>query len=316
MPELRDSVKDLDLIIPVYLDVEALLDVFASLEGGFTAATSEVVRDAVSESKERSFGAEFGARALTFLRLGGEAEVKGAKKKEKEQEVFLERYNTYGSLFYTLRSRLYQEGLIERSHSNINNLAELKTSDFVELRGIFRPDPLIELITKFQGLMDVLTPAMKRDVKDKTKGSSKRPQRPKPQQNAAAEIAGLNMIGEFFESTEENMEKGGTRTFLVDLDDGSGYNVVTPLLKHYARDSTMTQLAYRDFRLLGKVLNNVQDGGIDLWKGTALSALSDELVDGLLVAFGQVQQSGFKFGSVQRYVEAPALEVLPIAVYI
>jgi hypothetical protein len=103
---------------------------------------------------------------------------------------------------------------------------------------------------------------------------------------------------------------------LVDLDDGSGYNVVTPLLKHYARDSTMTQLAYRDFRLLGKVLNNVQDGGIDLWKGTALSALSDELVDGLLVAFGQVQQSGFKFGSVQRYVEAPALEVLPIAVYI
>lgn len=109
MAELKESVKELDLIIPVYLDVEALLDVFASLEGGFTAATSEVVRDAVSESKERSFGAEFSARALTFLRLGGGAEVKGAKKKEKEQEVFLERYNTYGSLFYTLRSRLLKK---------------------------------------------------------------------------------------------------------------------------------------------------------------------------------------------------------------
>jgi hypothetical protein len=63
----------------------------------------------VSESKERSFGAEFSARALTFLRLGGGAEVKGAKKKEEEQEVFLERYNTYGSLFYTLRSRLLKK---------------------------------------------------------------------------------------------------------------------------------------------------------------------------------------------------------------
>jgi hypothetical protein len=206
--------------------------------------------------------------------------------------------------------------LIERSNTNINNLADLKTSDFVELRGVFRPDPLIELITKFQGLMDVLSPAMKADVQDKTKRSSKRPQRSKPQENAAAGIVGLNMIAEFFESTEENMEKGGTRTFLVDLGDGSGCNVVTPLLKHYARDSTMTQLAYRDFRLLGKVLSNVQDGGIDLWKGTALSALSDEMVDQLLVAFDQVEKSGFKFGSVQRYVKAPVLEVLPNAVYI
>jgi hypothetical protein len=317
MPESKESMmKDLDLIIPVYVDVDALLDVFASLEGGFTAATSEVVRDAVSESKERSFGAEFGARALTFLRLGGDVKVKGAKQEDKEVEVFLERYNTYGSLFYTLRSRLYEEGLVERSSTNPKNLVDLKTSDFVELRGVFRPDPLIELITKFQGLMDVLSPAIKAGAQDAKRRSSKGSRRPNPQENAAAGMADLGMMAEFFKSTEKNMEKGGTRTFLVDIGDGSDYSVVTPLLKHYARDSTMTQLAYRDFRLLGKVLNNVQDGGIDLWKGTALSALSDEMVNLLLGAFDQVEKSGFKFGAVQRDIEAPALEVLPIAVYI
>ena len=113
MAELKESVKELDLIIPVYLDVEALLDVFASLEGGFTAATSEVVRDAVSESKERSFGAEFSARALTFLRLGGGAEVKGAKKKEKEQE------NRHGRTRRTtqvsLRGNRYAQGARPRA---------------------------------------------------------------------------------------------------------------------------------------------------------------------------------------------------------
>jgi hypothetical protein len=316
MPESKESIKDLDLIIPVYIDVDALLDVFASLEGGFTAATSEVVRDAVSESKERSFGAEFGARALTFLRLGGKADVKDATQKEKEEEVFLERYNTYGSLFYTLRSRLYDEGLVERLKTNITNLTDLKTSDFVELRGVFRPDPLIELITKFQGLMDVLSPAMKAGAQDTKKHSSKGSKRPNPQANATAGIGQLSVIADFFKSTEANMEKGGTRTFLVDIGDSSGYSVVTPLLKHYARDSTMTQLAYRDFRLLGKVLNNVQDGGIDLWKGTALSALPDEGVNQLLSSFSQVEESGFKFGSVQRSIDAPVLEVLPIAVYI
>lgn len=316
MPESKQSVKDLDLIIPVYLDVDALLDVFASLEGGFTAATSEVVRDSVSESKERSFGAEFGARALTFLRLGGKVDQKGGTRKGKEEEVFLERYNTYGSLFYTLRSRLYEEGLIERPSDDIIHFKELKTSDFVELRGVFRPDPLIELITQFQGLLEVLSPALKTDAQDKKKRPSKGHAAPKPQENGAAAIAGLQMVAEFFKSTEDNMEKGGTRTFLVDLGEESGYNVTTPLLKHYARDGTMTQLAYRDFRLLGKVLNNVQDGTIDLWKGTALSLLSDEMVKQLLGAFDQVQESGFKFGTVQRYIEAPALEVLPVAVYI
>jgi hypothetical protein len=308
MAKSPENVKDPDLIIPVYLDVDALLDIFASLEGGFSTATSEVVRDAVSESKERSIGAEFGARALTFLQLGAKADVKGSEEKEKEQEVSLERYNTYGSLFYTLRSRLYEEGLLEKS-----DLVDLKKSDFVELRGVFRPNPLIEFITKFEGLMDVMSPVIKTEQEKKKRGG----QRPQPQkESVAGGIAELAMIGDFFKSTAANIETGGTRTFLVDLDDGSGYNVVTPLLKRYARDSTITQFAYKDFWLLGKVLNNVQQKGVDLWEGTALSALSDEMVNQILSAFDQVQASGFRFGSIRRYVEAPALEVLPIAVYV
>jgi hypothetical protein len=344
--------QDYDLIVPLYLDTSALLDIFASLEDGFSLAKTETVRDSTGSAKTGEAFVESGARFLTFLKLGAGVSKQKTDESKKDVESSLERFNTYGSLLYTLRSRLKNEGLMKTAIGG-SGWKNLEASDFVEIRGIFRPDPLMESIVNFDRLMELALPIlniqaekkiddMDSEIKNNIQALEKEmAEQPKPQKQVAklrieeyrkqqtqylddlrnSTTNNLKMIESMrnlFKNISKDLEHGGVRTFLMKPIKETDYTVVISFLKEYSRDITMTELAHKDLRLFGKVLRNVgsQEDDVDLLQGTGLGIMGDEILNSLFSAFKEMGQAGFEIPEITRYVKSPVLQVLPIAVYI
>ena len=153
-----------DLIIPFYLDTNALLDILASLEGGFSTAEDVNIRDSTADASKRSLGAEIGARFVTLLKFGVEGQIDQSKTVESEIERSLTRYNTYGSLLHKLRSQLFEKGLVRTlldEHTETSDLwSKILPSEFIEIIGIFQPVPLIDAIANIDQLMELILPAI------------------------------------------------------------------------------------------------------------------------------------------------------------
>ena len=105
---------------------------------------------------------------------------------------------------------------------------------------------------------------------------------------------------------------------VVETTDGSGYRVVTSIFVEYLRDSTMTELAYREFRLLGKVVRHLPSSSesIDLLRGTALGGVAEATLGELLQGFKEAQMAGLNLPAIETRIDGPALEVLPIAIFV
>src|SRR5215203_654123 len=101
---MRNNMND-NLIVPVYIDTNALLDLLASIEGGFSLVEKVTSRTSTSSEKDRSAQAEAGTEfgipnvlSLLKIKLGGTLSAKRSEEAGEEREI--ERYHTYGSLLH------------------------------------------------------------------------------------------------------------------------------------------------------------------------------------------------------------------------
>jgi hypothetical protein len=115
------------------------------------------------------------------------------------------------------------------------------------------------------------------------------------------------------------VQSDGARLFVIELADGSGGSVVARLFTEYARDSSFAELAHGDFKLLGKVVRNLADpseSGIDLLQGTGMGGMGEEILEELLSGFRDAASVGLNLPDIATTVDAPALQVVPIGVYV
>lgn len=95
--------KGTDIIVPIYLDTNTLLDLLASIEDGFSVAQKVTTQSQGAESTELSGSGEFGiAAVLSLFRLDLKGAASKSKSKESAEEHQTERYHTYGSLLNKL----------------------------------------------------------------------------------------------------------------------------------------------------------------------------------------------------------------------
>ncbi len=161
MPDLPSSEVE-DLLIPIYIDTNTLLDLLASLEGGFSLVEKISSRTGMTRevTAKGEVGTEFGipnVLSLLKIRLGGALGTAG--KREEGGEISAERYHTYGSLLYRLRRTLYSAGGIKFYDGSQESWDALRAADFIELAGVLRPNPLADSLALFDrllGLMEVL----------------------------------------------------------------------------------------------------------------------------------------------------------------
>ena len=127
-----------DLVYPIYIDTNVLLDLLASLEGGFSVVEKVTTRAATTKDSESSanagVGTEFGIpNVLNLLKVNVGGSVRRQAGQSSSQELERERYHTYGSLLYRLRLSLVEQDLIRQFDGTPESWDEIQPSDFVEL---------------------------------------------------------------------------------------------------------------------------------------------------------------------------------------
>jgi hypothetical protein len=305
-----------NLIVPIYVDTNALLDLLASIEGGFSLVEKVTSRTSTSSEKDKSAlveaGTEFGipnVLSLLKIKLGGSLSAKKGEEAGEERES--ERYHTYGSLLHRLRSYLEAEKLVKVLDSKDDVWASIEASNFVEIKGIVRPNPLADSFGRIDRLIGIVQLVSGLDTGSSDQHTGGKGGKKSSDKNQ------MTQIRQFIKGILADIEKENIRTFVIDMQSSKGGSAVVLLYTNYLRDQTMTEIEHKEYRLLGKVVRKIEEDSeetIDLLRGTGLGGIGKDTLDTLLVSFNQLE--GMNLPEVKTEVRGPALEIVPIAIFV
>jgi hypothetical protein len=298
------------LLVPVYIDTNALLDLLASIESGFTLVekitTMRSEEKSVAKGISADVGTEFGIpNVLSILKLGLRGSADVTKGEGSDERVEAQRYHTYGSLLHRLRLFLSREGLL-KPFSTDQDWQSISPSDFVEFHGLIRPNPLtdsLQRLDRLLGIIQILGP-------DAFTGSTTQ-SKPK---SAAKQ---MKQIRDFFAGVLNDIEGENVRKFVVEVSTFKECKAVALLFLDYLRDKTMAEIAFKEYKILGKIVRKIEpssEESIDLLSGTGLGGIGRDSLSKLLGGLGDLE--GMDLPPVVTEIAGPSLEVVPIAVFI
>jgi hypothetical protein len=304
------------LIVPVYVDTNALLDLLASIEGGFSLVEKVTSRTSAISEKDKSAlmeaGTEFGipnVLSLLKIKLGGSLSTKKEEEAGVERET--ERYHTYGSLLHRLRSYLESQKIIKVIDAKDEIWGRIEASNFVEIRGIVRPNPLADTFSRIDRLLGIFQLVSGFNVGASNQQTNIKGSKKTNDKNQ------MTQISHFIKGILADIEKENIRTFVIDMQSPQGRSAVVLLFTNYLRDQTMTEISHKEFRILGKVVRIIAEDSeesIDLLRGTGLGGIGKNTLDTLMVSINQLE--GMNLPEVKTEIRGPALEIVPIAIYV
>jgi len=316
-----------DFILPIYIDTNALLDLLASIEGGFSVVEKITTQSSETRSTNRGVradaGTEFGIpNVLSMLKVNLGYSSDWKKGREDGQVAETEKYHTYGSLFFRLREFLDANELIKRVDDS-ESWSNVRPTDFVEISGVFRPNPLansLEIIDKLIGIIQLVDTdtftSNTGTARKRTPEEKKRAQEAK--RKAQAQFKQMEEIRKFLKGISSDIQSENIRVFVVESNSSTlEFRSVVLLYLNYLRDPTMTEISYKEYHLLGKVVRKIEEDSsdtVDLLLGTGLGGIGKSTLQELFGAFAQMP--GMNLPEIETEIAGPALEVVPIAIYV
>ncbi len=305
-----------DLVIPTYIDTNSLLDLLATIADGFSIVEKYSSKESsVSDTSihgELSGGTEFGIpNILNLLKLSTKFSGSAQKEQEKVLERESERYYTYGALLHKLRKEISSQ--VKRIDAK-SDWDQLRSGDFIEIQGFFQPNPLVHSLNTLNKLIDMmklLTNISQISQKEK-KG-----QKQSANKELRKQRQDMENIQKFFGELLKDMNSESVRTFIVNIEQPFPFQAVVLLYLEYLRDKTMSEIIFKEYRMLGKVVRKVDsedDSPIDLLMGYALRGFNDEILEQFLDVFSNTPE--LNLPKVKTKIPAPALEIVPIAIYV
>lgn len=318
-----------NLVIPIYLDTNALLDLLASIEGGFSIV--EKVTTVTSNSKntdknvKADTGTEFGIpNVLNMLKIniGYNSNWKNSEDSSRGSEQ--ERYHTYGSLFHRLRDYLDQNELIKYPSQDELMWDDIAASDFVEIHGRFRPNPLVDSFQVLDRLINIFQVMAEPSINSSSSQTKKQASQNRNKQITTTNLFSINqeavhqmdLFKKIIKGLIDDVQINNVLSFITEMTDIPNYKAVTLLYKDYLRDQTMKEINHKEYRILGKVIRKINnnDEPINLLIGTGLGSFEKEIIDDFVVSLNQIPK--INIPEIQTHIYGPALEIVPIAIYI
>jgi len=222
-----------------------------------------------------------------------------------------ERYHTYRSLLHRLRSYLEAEKLIIKLDGQDDVWQLIKPSSFVEIRRIIRPNPLADSFSRIDRLFGIFQLVSAKNISSPSQQSGEKGGKPNADKNQ------ISQMRQFIKGILTDIEREKIRTFVIEMPSPEGATAVTLLYTNYLRDQTMTEIAHKELRVLGKVVRKIENDSeetIDLLRGTGLGGIGKSALDNLLTSFNQMEDMNLPLVKVD--VQGPALDVIPIAVFV
>ena len=289
------------MIVPVYLNQRVVFDLLAMLEGGVSHVTRIGTLDETRDATQGRFGAEYGlTKALAALFSIG---VKGELSREGGSESAVsrdeDRIHTPASLFYQLRNRLHESGILKRIDAGYAPTAR----DLVEFDASLVRNPFIQTMDSFMSLMDMA--AVFADEPAGTKTAQKSAKRDNEKT--------VRQMGVFRAKLAE-----GDSVDLVARGIAGNYQAVITVETEYLNDPTMADLVDGTFTVVGKVTNVVQAGakGISLLRRSSLTVMPPEILRGMSNSLAELADKGsFNLPDLTMEVPAPAFQLIPVAIF-
>lgn len=323
-----------ELVIPVYVDTNALLDLLASIEDGFVMVEKVTSGQRETGSENRDAGGEFGiANVLNMLKIGWHGRRTRQSTTEIGNQSESERTHTYGSLLHRLRIALRDEALlcVPSTHEQAR---DLEFGDFVELKGITRSNPVTTGLRQVSSVWALFREFFDRPIAEPSSASAGRRQsggrttqsnadlvaarnQAQGQQAAASQADLIRNVFVLLDRMTAQLEREGTQTVVFECGE-IGYQAVATLFTANLRDRFMSEILNREFRILGKVTRHLHDNDsekVDLIAATGISGLSPQFLTSLSGTMHEMPNQ-FQVSEIVPFVDPPALEIIPIALYV
>jgi hypothetical protein len=296
----------------VYLNQKLCFDILASMEGGL--AQLETVRTSDTEQADRTtrFSGDVGLRdafAFVGIKLGGERNATNQTGSSREATV--EKMHTPNSLFARVRQRLHDEDLVRTEL-----LTESTPGEFVEFRARLRKSPLVanlEGMKSLAGLASIATDQQRRGsgstggARGQRQGSKVQPAK----RDADEGIRWMNIL-------LDELNGSGSVDLVGNTVGSEELTVVLTMDPAFLTALSMSDLVDGEYRVLGKlirVLDAETDETINLLRKTSLAIVPEETLTELTAGLSSLRDQGLELPAATTYVNGPALQLIPIAVF-
>lgn len=319
--------------IPIYLDTNTLLDLLASMEDGFSTASTTITRENESKTSGSSKEGNFGINFYTILKLGLKGPTNEEIVDQNKKETTNARFHTYGSLMNRLIQNLHKKQTI-KTVDDAQSWDDINESDFIELQGRFIPNPIVNSLTKLNNLFDLLirfseqklippydnldNPPIPEDIPI-PQGVSKKQfinqVKKDIRKDAENQLKQYKSIKEMLDGITKDLGNEDYQKYVIELKNLPNHRILAYLFNEFIRDRAGAELPYGEFRILGKVVRKLgPNESIDLLEGTTVG-LSDEIIDGLKSPLNEMSGQ-FRIPEIFTSVKFPAIQIIPIAVFV
>lgn len=305
-PESKPDPKE--LCIPIYLNQKIVFDLLAVQEDGFSQLSTLRTSTSDSETTKNGIGASIGVSnvfALLGVSFSGE---RGKEKGSQDQtEISREKVHTPTSLFAKCRSNLINLGLL---HQNITseNFENLKSGDFVEFQAVLHKNPIVDILTWFKALAEIISPIFNSSKQGKSSTQPKNSEQVFDKKTISQIDAILKMV-----------TPSDTIELIGDFQNGSGIKAVISCQPDFFNRGDPTEIIDGEFFILGKVIKVVppNGGSINLLRKTPLGRLDTNMLSGLTVPFTELEAAGFQQDvKFTTSIEGPSFLIIPIAIFL
>ncbi|MGX5655226.1 DUF6414 family protein [Geodermatophilus nigrescens] len=303
---------------PIYLDVPMMLSFLAHLEGGVSVGEEETKM--ASGARERLTSGRLGAR-LKLLGVGDTdlaAEANSQRHDEASSESRTHRHHTAASLFNLLYDYLREDDQLV-DLGTVEQLEELRSGHLVEMNAEYLGNPLEDVLAfvgSIASYMDmsqltagagVSPPAGSRSSnpakRAAAKGSASAPPQAVPREPSVVEL----LVG-----MSDEISKTPVHDLLFQTEEG--LKAVVTVSSEYYSEVTNEYLRAGEFRLVGKVTKVLRgEASINLTRRTVVGAAGPEMAESMV---DSVNTSSMSLDVASPIVRAPAVQILPMAVFI
>lgn len=291
------------LIIPVYLNEQTVLDMLAIIEDGFSMI-SEVAfsNQSTSSSSGRVSG---GVSTKTLLDKLLKIQLDGSLQKEKaaveSADTKLEKVHTNVSLLSKFKTELMDNHLLACKAGDVLDISKINPGDFIELEGKLDKNPMIDYMEK---CIDVLR--MAEIFVDKPPLGEKKATADKKASGKSTQMQIQSFLGE--------LKHTGTIDFILE---NSGGTIVLSAQEQYLANDNISEIIGGTFKILGKVIKVCKDSddGINLLRKTALNVLDYDSLDEFRTLFKAPELSQFNLPEVRFVIRSPSAIIIPVAIY-
>jgi len=313
-----------DLRIPVYLDQQMVFDLLAILDNGLSKVCT--INTSVTEKNTDGFkksGSLSLSNPLLLFRIIGSfnAELNKNKELAAQNNNSTEKVHTSSSLFSNLRHMLKKKGYVHTIKTQ-SDIRDLKCGDFVEFRSDnLNINPMIDYFSRINEaikLASLFTEESDQTIKQNNQNQNTQKDRTIEQndqnQNTQKDINSFQIIDELL----DDLMKSNTTEIIGKVLDDHQVSVDLSCKSNSFINNDKYIVANGEFCIFGKVTNALisKRYKIDLLRKTSFRSFDEKFIEGLINSLDENKVPELNTPKVITKIEAPAIQVLPIAIFI